>query len=52
MDEIQRFFGVEMISVPTTDWDETEEKLGKIIRSARAGSNLVGAAKPIPAQAG
>ena len=40
--EIQRYFGTEIIKVPTEDWDEVEETVTRIIKSSRAGSNFKG----------
>jgi ATP-dependent RNA helicase DDX19/DBP5 len=38
--DIQRYFGAEITKVSTSDWDELEETVSKIIKSSRAGSNF------------
>jgi ATP-dependent RNA helicase DDX19/DBP5 len=42
--EIQNYFGVEITKVATSDWDELEEQVAKIIKSSRAGTNFQGGA--------
>ena len=39
---IQKYFGTEIIQVPTDDWDEVEETVTRIIKSSRAGNNFKG----------
>jgi ATP-dependent RNA helicase DDX19/DBP5 len=43
--QIQNYFGHEIQSVSTEDWDELEETVTKIIKSSRAGSNFEGGAR-------
>lgn len=40
MDEIVRYFGVVPEKLDTSDWDEVEEKIKKVIKSSRAGANM------------
>lgn len=40
LNEIQRYFNVEMTKVDTSDWDQVEETVKRVIKSSRAGSNL------------
>ena len=40
--EIQNYFGAEIVKLDTTDWDELEEQITKIIKSSRAGTNFAG----------
>lgn len=41
---IQKYFGVEIIKLDTTDWDDLEDQVTKIVKSSRAGKNLQGSA--------
>ncbi|RMZ86523.1 hypothetical protein DV736_g6250, partial [Chaetothyriales sp. CBS 134916] len=41
--DIQEYFGTNIQQVSTNDWDELEEKVSKIIKSSRAGTNFQGA---------
>lgn len=38
--EIQKYYQAEITRVDTTDWDELEETVTKIIKSSRAGANF------------
>ena len=38
--EISDFFNVQMESLPYDDWDQVEEKIKKVVKSSRAGSNF------------
>ena len=40
LQDIQQYFGSEIIKVATDDWDELEETVTKIIKSSRAGTNF------------
>ena len=40
--EIQNYYGAEIAKVDTSDWDELEETVTKIIKSSRAGANFQG----------
>lgn len=46
--DISSYFQCEITRLDTSDWDELEEQITKIIKSSRAGTNFKGAA-PIPA---
>ncbi|KAI9754950.1 MAG: RNA binding protein snu13 [Chaenotheca gracillima] len=39
--EIQKYFNVEIVRVETTDWDAVEQTVKKVIKSSRAGSNMM-----------
>ncbi|KAI9651754.1 MAG: RNA helicase required for poly(A+) mRNA export [Trizodia sp. TS-e1964] len=41
LNDIQKYFDVQMIRVNTHDWDEVEEVVKHVIKSSRAGSNMV-----------
>lgn len=43
--QIQNYFGIEITKVETTDWDDLEEQVTKIIKSSRAGRNFTDGAK-------
>lgn len=47
--DIQKYFKCEIQRLDTSDWDELEEQVTKIIKSSRAGTNLQGSAQPIRA---
>ena len=38
--EIQKYYQAEITRVDTSDWDELEETITKIIKSSRAGTNF------------
>ena len=38
--EIQRYFNTTMTQVSTSDWDELEDQVSRIIKSSRAGANF------------
>jgi ATP-dependent RNA helicase DDX19/DBP5 len=38
--EISEYFKVKMTKVDTTDWDEVEETVKRVIKSSRAGENM------------
>lgn len=40
LNEIQQYFNVTMTKVDTSDWDQVEETVKRVIKSSRAGSNL------------
>lgn len=40
LNEIQEYFNVTMTKVDTSDWDQVEETVKRVIKSSRAGSNL------------
>lgn len=40
LNEIQEYFNVKMTKVDTSDWDQVEETVKRVIKSSRAGSNL------------
>ncbi len=41
LQEIAQYFGVPIQGVDTKDWDEVERAVQSIIKSSRAGTNLV-----------
>ncbi len=38
--EIQEYFGVDMTSLPSDDWDQVEDIIKKVIKSSRAGKDF------------
>ena len=42
LSKIAQFFGIELVKLDQNDWDETEEVIQKVIKSARAGANFKG----------
>ncbi|KAI9803057.1 MAG: RNA helicase required for poly(A+) mRNA export [Piccolia ochrophora] len=40
LNEIQQYFNVEMTRVDTSDWDEVEATVKRVIKSSRAGENM------------
>ncbi len=40
LNDIQQYFNVTMTKVDTSDWDQVEETVKRVIKSSRAGSNL------------
>lgn len=40
--EINEYFKTEMTGLDANEWDEVEEEIGKIVKSARAGTNFKG----------
>lgn len=38
--EIQEYFGVEMTSLPSHDWDNVEDIIKKVIKSSRASKDF------------
>ncbi|KAI9873450.1 MAG: RNA helicase required for poly(A+) mRNA export [Pleopsidium flavum] len=40
LNEIQQYFNVTMTKVDTSDWDQVEETVKRVIKSSRAGNNL------------
>jgi ATP-dependent RNA helicase DDX19/DBP5 len=42
LNEIQKYFNVQMTRVDTNDWDEVEETIKKVIKSSRSGQNFKG----------
>lgn len=43
--DIQKYFHAEITRVDTSDWDDLEEQVTKIIKSSRAGANFQGNAQ-------
>jgi len=41
LSQITQFFGVEATPVPTDDWDAVEDIIKQVIKSSRAGTNMV-----------
>ncbi|KAI9778659.1 MAG: RNA helicase required for poly(A+) mRNA export [Peltula sp. TS41687] len=41
LDDISKYFGVPITRVDTTDWDDVEHAVKKVIRSSRAGTNMM-----------
>lgn len=44
---IQNYFGSEILKVSTSDWDELEETVTRIIKSSRSGDNFKDGAAPM-----
>jgi ATP-dependent RNA helicase DDX19/DBP5 len=40
LNEIQKYFNVAMTRVDTSDWDEVEETIKRVIKSSRSGQNF------------
>ena len=40
LNQISRYFGVEMTALPHDDWDTVEEIIKRVIKSSRAGANF------------
>lgn len=40
LNTITQHFGISPTQLPTDDWDEVEERIKKVIKSSRAGSNM------------
>ncbi|KAI9835056.1 MAG: RNA helicase required for poly(A+) mRNA export [Sarea resinae] len=40
LDEIRKYFDIELTRVDTSDWDSVEETVKRVIKSSRAGTNM------------